>query len=258
MNSLKLHKKRFIALSIVLFIVTIFSLPCFGQYKGLQQGQAMVYYMDGSVFIGNIIEKNEFELILLVSTGDTLHLKPVFVKRVFDTNEVLIFRRGKYHRTDGFFGVIDFGVAPSPVVEGSLLLGKRIYEKYAVGAGAALSTTTLRLNGEWMWHDFHTYFVYGRYYLNHKQRRLFADARLGYGFPRNGGWNDPHSGGIHFQPGITLLFASRNNFRFFAGISQYMQYTSGEFFSWDPFIDYEGTYSLFYNRTIIKIGFQFH
>lgn len=223
------------------------------------QSNSIVHYDDGSVFIGKIVSKNDVGLVLYGSTMDTLNLIWDNIKRLHDGNDIILYNKGKFHKKSGFFGTLDFSFAPSTIItEGALIVGNRITPRYAVGAGAALSTTEVTIAGEWLWHDFHTYFGYGRYYLNQKKRRIFADARVGYGFPRNGGWNNEHNGGFHFQPGITMMFSSRTDYRFFISLSQYFQYTSGEFNGTDGFIsDYFARYDLFYNRTMIKFGFQF-
>lgn len=241
-----------------------FSTATFAQL--LDANRAIIYTHDGSVFIGHIIYSDELTVDLVAVTGDTLHIQKGLIKGYYRNSENMILHRGgKMHYTEGYFVSSTLGWGgnfdESPSFDWDLIVGKRLTKRVSVGIGTSLSLNSAVLPGlGWGWFDHHfmPIFGYGRYYLNDKKVRLFASSRLGYGFPTNIIWNDDHQGGLHFQPGVGIHFASRKSGRFIITLSQMIQQTGGSRTDLDVFSNpVNFNYTHWYNRTMLKIGVEF-
>ena len=223
------------------------------------ENQAIVYYKDGSVFIGKIVEDNATSIHIMVATGDTLHVAKKDIKRIFrSSRDVLIHRRGKMHYTSGIFvsTTMGGGLSDNASFDWDLVVGRHLNEKWSVGIGAATSTNSVwNFRGVNLDNNFIPIFAYGRYYLTNKRARLFAFSRLGYGVRSDWGWGDDHTGGVHIQPGVGIHFASRKALRFVITLSQMLQHTKGSRVDFDFLSNpINVNYNFFYNRTMLKIG----
>lgn len=220
---------------------------------------------DGSVFIGRIVFEDELNMDLLVVTQDTLHIQKGLIRDIRrNSKDIMLHPGGKMHYVGGIFYSTTVGWGgnfdDNPSADLDFIVGKRLNKRFSVGVGAALSLNSAVI-ANWNWIDTHftPVFAYGRYYLNDKKVRPFAFSRLGYGFKTNIFWNDNHTGGVHFQPGVGIHFASRKSARFILTLSQMIQHTKGGQNTFDVFSNPVSlNYSHWYNRTIFKIGVEFH
>ena len=230
----------------------------------LDAKRVIISLHDGSVFIGRIVQEDELNMDLLVITQDTVHIQKGLIKDIRrNSKDILIHSGGKMHYTGGPFFSINFGMggnlADNPSADLDVIYGQRINKRWSVGGGVALSLNSATLpSWQWITTHFMPVFAYGRYYINDKKVRPFAHARLGYGFRTNIFWNDEHTGGLHFQPGVGIHFASRKSSRFVISLSQMLQNTKGSTFNFDVFsnpVNFNSNH--WYNRTILKIGIEF-
>lgn len=166
----------------------------------------------------------------------------------------------KWHPTQGYFisstGGWGGNFSDIPSAEWDLVVGsirnKRLW--VGLGFGVNFNGVTLSRFGN-VFHHFVPVFTYGRYYLTDKKHRLFAYSRLGYGIPLPVWETEKHKGGLQFQPGIGIHFASRQLTRFLITIGQNFQYTEIDITNFDV----QGSpilrgHSQWYSRTILKIG----
>jgi len=226
------------------------------------ENKAIVYYQDGSVFIGHIVEEDALQMKVVVVTLDTITINKAFIKRILRNAEnVLLHQGGKFHYTDGNFVSASSGggLSEDESVELSLILGKRLNTKWSVGVGVAISNHSIwNFNGLWIDNGFIPVFGYGRYYLRDKKVRVFAAASLGYGIASDLGFGGNHSGGVYFQPAIGLHFASRKRARFIITLGQTLQRTKGTQWRWDSLgNEIVFDYKYLFNRTMLKIGIEF-
>lgn len=224
--------------------------------------KAIVHYKDGSVFIGNLVKQTPERVWVLLSTADTIRLQRSEIKKLKSSKDWIIYHKGRFHFTKGYFGQFHFGLAEDDqfniTTQINLIVGKRLDKKWSVGLGGGIETSDRKLGGDWVTHQFGTIFGYGRYYLSDSRIRTYVDSRLGYGFDISPSWMDPHSGGINMMPGIGLHFASKKDIKWYLGLGRYIQYTSGNSRFIGPFgLPVETDYKLWYQRTMIRIGFEF-
>ena len=243
-------------------MITLLLLSAFEGSTQTRNGHSIVKYVDGSKFIGKIISENEDNLLMVASTGDTLHLRQILVRSIQRPSDIILYNNGKYHWSKGPFATFTFGFTPSTYISNhvDLVVGYKFRQRYAAGLGVGIDYNDAEVAGLFMYHDFVSFFGYGRYSLGRQNARFFVDAKLGYGFANEDIWFEPHSfnGGIHFRPGIGMLLASRNKFRFLLGIHQYIQQASGRFTQLDlGGSQIEADYSLLYNRTMVRLAVEF-
>lgn len=219
----------------------------------------IIYLDDGSVLIGIVVEEELNQIVLVVITGDTLHIDKSL------TREMIRKIKGpKFHYTYGLFASFDLDLlSGSDNHQVDLILGYRINEKYSVGIGVGSHTNNTYFNGLWTGNTFKPIYAYARRYIPLiMKNKPFIFMKAGYGFVRNSdfGWFNQfkYDGGAYAQPGIGLNFASRKKFRMIMSLSQYFQYSSGEQHSIDVFgnlVDFE--YSGIRSQFTFKIGIEF-
>lgn len=224
--------------------------------------RAIVYYEDGSVFIGEILEEDRRFVRLVLATDDTIKVNKSFIKRTRYARDITIHQKGKFHFSRGFFMNLSYGVGFSSFNSSVLtdfVAGTRLSSKYAVGLGIGIHLHS-RFLGDFNWvsDQFTPVYLYGRYYPWNKRIKPFADISTGFGFSTNRGFGATHTGGFLFSPGIGLNFAARRNFRFLLSLNQMIQNTSGTDFAFDRFGNQvELDYRVWYNRTVIKFVLEF-
>ncbi|MEN0047049.1 MAG: hypothetical protein AAF806_08335 [Bacteroidota bacterium] len=246
-----------------LFVLCASAGQTFAQVK--MPPKAMVFYKDGSIFIGEIVRETSQEITLVISTLDTISINKNFIRRIRKTPQnIIVHNNSKFHYTKGFFAAIDvgFGLAENYTSQIDLTVGLRLNEKYSLGLGMGFHEYDSFLGNSWQsWirNSFMPVYAYGRYYPWKKRWRPFADLKLGYGVPLQTWWgNENRKGGPLFQPGIGVHFSSRKNFRLKISLSQAIQRATGTSFGWDNFnneVRYD--YRLWYNRTMLKVGWEF-
>jgi hypothetical protein len=244
-----------------LFIVMLFTriATCLAAQEYSDSKKLTVYYADGSVLVGEYLGSDKESLLLMLSTGDIVTLNKNQIDKVRDD---LSWRsKQRFHYTEGVFGVLAVGGMQSNWEAAShamITIGKRLNEKNSVGIGGGIAYADAYLADQWAFNEYVPIYAYGRHYMLGDRRRLYGEAKLGYGFASNiNGWNDEHSGGVLFQPGLGVHFASRSRFKFQVFINHVMYKTSGstrgsDWIGNQVFVDY----SLFYSRTVIGFGVE--
>jgi len=161
---------------------------------------AIVQYADGSVFIGQIVAEDEWQMSLVVVTGDTLHLAQSLIKRIHrNSKEILVHDRGKFHYKSGVFVSTTMGVGLSDNFSlslggeaVSLLVGEFpilfVTPKFSFpfnGGAFSVSTTLFTVPTN----DFSTGgFLQGSLTLGNRRDNFTVGTGIGYGF--SGGFND--------------------------------------------------------------------
>lgn len=249
-------------------LLTLFCLStclCFGQRRGSKKEttRAIVQYEDGSVFIGQIIEEGLLELKMVLTTQDTITLNKVYIKRIRRTDKNISLHGGaKFHYTKGLFYSLQFGGAfvdegDNETGQIEAIVGYRINKKVAAGIGFGNSYNSTFAFGTWIDANAIPVFAYGRYYPLDKKIKPFVAGKIGWAFPDQNTFSGDHQGGLLFQPEIGVNFASRRRMRFLITVGQQVQNIRGENLDFDAFGNrIESKYSLWFNRTVLKIGFE--
>ncbi|MEM8526067.1 MAG: hypothetical protein AAGG68_15620 [Bacteroidota bacterium] len=249
-----------------LFALCLCAGQTFAQVK--MPPKTIIFYQDGSVFLGEIIDENSQEISLIISTLDTIRVNKNFIRRIRRTpKDIIMHTNGKYHYTKGMFGGLEYGYGLSAnyTVQFDVIAGIHLDSKYAVGIGTGIHSYTSVFqspdnnNFNWITNNFFPLYAYGRYTPWNKRWRPYFDVKVGYGSPIQSWWdNNDRKGGLLFQPGVGLKFASRNNFRFKISLSQAVQRAVGTSFRWDNLgNEVQFDYRLWQNRTMLKIGIEF-
>ncbi len=244
------------------FVCCLFFLIITLQAAAQIRDNNIFHYQDGSVFIGNILEENSKRTKLRITTGDTISIAKVLVKKSY--RDLLYYPNGKFHFTKGLFFNYAVGLGGNNggvSFQIEAILGKHHNEKLDYGIGLIFHTSETRLvrnGGAWVAHDFLSPVLYTRYYPWSKKVRPFASLALGYSLPLQVGWQrNEGSGGLYMQPSIGLKFASKKLRRYYVSIGQFSQRTKGILnnndFLGNP-VEYN--YKLWLNRFVFKVGVE--
>ncbi len=208
---------------------------------------------DGSVYTGEIVSEDAFEIELKTDAIGIIYIPKNLVEKRKNSKDLLLVPQGKYHKKKGNFFAIDMGLGYG-VHQYSFRYGKRITPKIQLGVGTTFSFVTFDVpvfSQVQSWIQPH---IFGRYYINDKKWRLFADAKLGYGFQDLQGSSD----GIYINPGIGFEIANRKNMKWSLKLSQFIQDTSIRDFWIDSFNNpVELNSDILYNRTTLTVGISF-
>lgn len=239
-----------------IFILLTALLLCSTTYIEAQTKKSKtIYYDDGSVFVGNVISENDQQILLLATTGDTLHID----KNLIRGNRKKV-RRPKFHYEKGPWAALNIGISPD--FQSDLLVGYRLNAKYSFALGTGIRDIYSEANGIWNNSVFVPIYAYGRRYFGlEKNARPFVGLVAGYSFPVNSGFsfnNHEFEGGATFEPGVGISFAARGKSRFVMSIGQNFQYSTGSNTETDIlFNPIEIEYKRWYSRTVFKIGVEF-
>lgn len=219
-----------------------------------------IHLHDGSVFIGKVVEENFFQVILVATTGDTLHINKGLISKKFEKKD-----EPKFFYSDVFFGSIDLNHNPDyGAAQIDLMAGYRIDERYSFGVGFGIHQDMLTAGGLFATNRYKV--AYGtarRYFFLKKEIRPFVFTKAGHGFADNFtyGWEqNVHNGGFYSQTGIGLQFASRTKIRFFMSLSQHFQHTTGHqqsFINLPSNNPVNVAYDVWHSNVIFKIGMEF-
>lgn len=91
-------KHKLISLS-VLLLLSVFS---FAQHKRIHDG-AIIYLIDGSKLVGELVENNKSDLKLKLISGDVVTLLPKHRRKTYLPEEIVLFNGSKFHYQKGFF-----------------------------------------------------------------------------------------------------------------------------------------------------------
>ena len=223
--------------------------------------RAIVYYRDGSVFIGRIVAEDVFALQLAISTGDTIRVELNEARKVLrSTRDILVASRGKFFYTKGMFTSFGLGGGGGDDTATllDLMIGRRIDEKYSVAVGTGLHYYSFFFGNFWADTQFIPVYGYGRYYLGRKNTRPFVFATAGYGFPSGTLFFGNFAGGFQGRLGVGINWASRKKLRWLLTLSQTVQNVRGSAANTDPFNNLVlYNYDLWLNRVVVKLGLEF-
>ena len=252
-DSKGLRKKLFILVGLVF-------LACAAVAQGYDpKVKSVVSYHDGSVFRGTVFTDSGGNLKMVISTGDTISLNANLIKRIFDQEDYIVTKKNKYHYRNGIFSYtsVTFGTYDwdfSGQVHS--VAGYRYSDRLSLGLGVGLEGHDITVGDDWFYHRFLSSFGYGRYYLNDKNWRLYADAKIGYAFDLEPTFfaRNTSEDGFLFQPGLGVHIASRNKFKMHFGMSYAFLRTRGRGADWSGDIQYD--YQVWINRLVFSVGLE--
>lgn len=237
------------------------------QNRGSQRD--IIYYRDGSVFIGEIIVDYTPDVRIALITGDTITLNRSLIKRRIDGNDIIIYPKGKYHFTSGSYASFEVGFSFVDEDVTTLVcfqVEKIISEKIDLGLSFGVHSNSKILSSPngfvGFWLDSFTMPIVGqaKYYLNNQRIRVYGVGKLGYGFAISGGFNNSENqkGGLNLYGGLGLTFASKWNGKFFIELAQYTQKASGTIFETDfnlqpVILDYD----VWFNNVVFSYGLRY-
>lgn len=225
---------------------------------------SIVYLQDGSVYVGQIIQEDIFEVVMKTQALDTITINKAFVSKTVRAKEIIHVQDGKYHKTEGLFGAIEMAFSygnESHYTQLAAIFGNRMTRRFLLGGGIGLTQASINGNnigGLWFDHDFVQVFAYSRYYINDKKLRLFGEMKLGWGFSMDNNWGGNTSqGGFYANPGIGIEFANRKKLKWSIKLSQNLQQVSSQENWGDQFNPVRINLDHIYNRTSLSVGIQF-
>jgi len=247
----------------VLILTMVVSIDCFGQ----ESDEAMIYCRDGSVYRGMIVSENSKTIRIVTIENDTLSVSQANVKKVKRSGDYLFHSKGKTHDINGFFWAINIGFNAAGMFTGEeigsehfeLLFGWRFNKQWSVASGIGSEFNFNQIGGFSVQTNFSSFFLYGRYYFTDGRPRLFAYSRLGVGIGQSNETQTlDNAGGIQWQGGGGVHFASRKRARFIISLGYYMQKTNGTQFFLDGFgNEVKVDFDILITRPILKLGIEF-
>jgi len=236
-----------------------------GQYFNTEN-HSIVEYLDGSIFICELLEANGSFQPVILTNGDTLNLNLNLVKRIRRSEDIFLLNERKFHFKTGNFFDFKFGFNFGDGSGGTLIdLGynKKIKPNLNLGIGLGLHYNSHNFSNPgspwgWIWIDSNMIPVYvsGQYYISDKGARTFITANLGFANPVGDGWNNQLDikGGLHGRLGFGVEFASRSKRKLFIEVYQYAQQISG---SGVTFGDFGQPINYDFNLLGRRLGFAF-
>ncbi|MEQ8712409.1 MAG: hypothetical protein RIC80_05300 [Cyclobacteriaceae bacterium] len=224
--------------------------------------QVVIDYADGSLFQGTIVSATQNQLQMKLSTGDTINLNISMIDKMVNSSNHLIKRRGKFHYRSGYFGYTSIAGGSSNI-DGSfqfdLMAGYRLDERLSLGLGFAADIHDLTLGNSWTTLNFNPVYGYGRYYLNDKTWRLYADSKLGYAFANDTDFSEGHKGGLYFQPGLGFHIATKGKFKPHLSLSYLLLNAQGTSVDFSPWFGGQVThdFNVWYSRVMFRVAVEF-
>lgn len=235
-------------------------------YAQWSQDLVLAKYRDGSTYIGEKISESDGIINIRIITRDTIQIDRRFAKKVFDSNNAIIFSNGKYFETKGLFFDFSIGFNLFSEAQGvsshlDFILGYRLRPGLDVGIGLGSEFNEAKAAGFTFDTQFSSTFLYARYFVNKNRCRVFPFGRIGYGAAaeeQQEGIPNEYNGGIHIMYGLGLDFAAKKSARFQLHFGHYLQKTNGrEFFLDNLGNEVETNFDLMLSRFIIKFGVEF-
>jgi hypothetical protein len=231
---------------------------------------AIVKYKNGIYYVGEKIEEENDFVSLKLNTADTIQIDKNQLAKYYDSNNAIIFPNGKYFDTSRKFWSFSFGFNALGVLDSvdqrvsthlEIMYANRLTKNLNIGFGAGFEFNEARVSGFQFDTQFTSLFVYGRYYITNKPKRIFLFSRLGFGFSSEDnveGVSSEHSGGFNSLTGLGIHFASRKKSRFQLMIGFYTQKTNGrEFFLDNIGNEVQTNYDILIKRLMFKFGWEF-
>lgn len=246
-----------------LFIAVVGLVLIYSQASAQNQatGQVVIDYADGSLFQGTIISADQNTMQIRLTTGDTISMQLSMIKKMVNSGDHLMKRRGKFHYRSGYFGLVSVAVGGSSTdasAQFDAMAGYRLTERMTLGFGVAADIHDLTIGNSWSTFNYNPIYGYGRYYLNNSNWRLFADTKLGYAFANDTDFSEEHTGGMYFQPGFGFHIATKGKFKPLLSLSSLMLHTKGtstDFWSGPTPITHN--FNVWLSRVVFKIAIEF-
>lgn len=218
---------------------------------------------------GKIVSEGGYYLTFVTDKGDTLEIdfrdvKAIHIKR----KDITYYKNGRGHYNKGLFLSYMSGNRfheDSPILSRSLMIGHKFNRRVAVGGGLSLDLFFINFNDaidrEFI---FLTPFVYGRYNMLVKNKRLFASLRVGHGLGGGVQLNESrtnyYKANFNAMPSLGVVFASRRFFRFVFEYGLAIQHVDGEY---DSVANRGsvgrviGSFNTWMIRPMLKLGLEF-
>ncbi len=97
-------KHKLISLSVLLLLSVFY----FAQHKRIHNG-AIIYLIDGSKLVGELVENNKSDLKLKLISGDVVTLLPKHRRKTYLPQEIVLFNGSKFHYQKGFVFEMSYG-----------------------------------------------------------------------------------------------------------------------------------------------------
>lgn len=247
----------------ILFTSFLYS-NCFGQRTSKKE--SYVYLYDGSVYVGEILSEDLFEVSLKTKALKIVTLNKAFVKKIHSGKDVILTKKGKYHKKNKNFSTLDWMSGSNASGDGvtslNFLTGKRLTPRLELGLGFGFMSASTSTNDFWRSQQFFNLHAHGKKYFNDNTVRPYVDARIGYSAGLGGTWRGTYKGGLYVNPGVGIQLANRKKLKWSFRLSQVIQQTSGTdnlpWFGPDPnAADATINYKNWLNRTAFSIGINF-
>ncbi len=245
-----------------ILLATILSLQLCAQDRLPKDSRAIVYYHDGSVFVGDVIGDDGRYLQMVLSTFDTINVEIDAARRVLRaTEDILIRRGGKYHYIKGTFATLQVGGGgnfDSSTSQIDLYVGRRLNKKLSVGMATGFHYYSFSFGGLWEDVQYFPIHLYGRYYLGHRNVRPFGFGSFGHGFAAPTAFSGDFKGALGGRLGFGVNFSSKKKLRYLLTVSQNFQHAEGDRFNQDLFNnDIRYNYNLWLTRIVFRFGIEF-
>lgn len=251
---------------LVLIFVLIFGVNNINAQKDKDEKYGIYYTYSGSTYVANITDVTDDDIELTTNDGNTILLNKFNVRAHYPADEVTIHRKGKFHKTKGYFINWTLAVGAGGDEDGDdasssngVSFGYYLNKRFAVGAGVALDSHTGTLNGVIVDNSLVPVTAFGRWYLTHNTNRLFAYGAAGYGiaFEDNSRDSD-ETGGFTGKVGLGLHFGSIKKSKFLLKAGYQFQQAGGKQFSLDPFgNEISTTFDIRYQRFMLGFCVDF-
>jgi hypothetical protein len=254
--------KKLLVFNIVLF----FGINNANAQKDKDEKYGIYYTYSGSTYIAKITGETDEDVELTTNDGNSFSLNKFNVRAHIPGEELLIHRKGKYHRTKGFFFNWTLGVGAAGDEDGEqssssngLSVGYYLNKRIALGAGASSDVHNGEINGVNVDNSLIPITAFGRYYLSHNTNRLFAYGAAGYGIAfEDSGREGDETGGFIGRIGLGLHFGSIKKSKFLLKVGYQFQQAGGTELSGGPLGNEIITdYDIRYQRFMIGFSVDF-
>ena len=233
------------------------------------ENNSIVHLRTGSIFFGEILNIDGDVVQMRLLSGQEVSFSKWLVKKYLPADKILVFDKGKFHVTHGWFFNTDLGLNLGGIFDTEnqlvsshlhLIYGYNFNEKFSLAAGIGFEFHETEISGFRIDTQFNPLFLFGRYYFNENKKRLFTYGRVGYGFI--GGeeeFQNDNNGGVQYQAGLGIHFATKKRSNFVLTVGYHLQKTDGT----ENFIDSLGNeiqteYDIWIRRLMINFGIEFN
>ncbi|MFT5748318.1 MAG: hypothetical protein ACI920_003713 [Saprospiraceae bacterium] len=241
-----------------------------------QQNNSIFYMKNGSVYIGEVLNKETDTLQVHLMDGNDVQIFAPTIKRFLAAKNIKVFSDGRYNPTRGLFFQTGFGFNAESFGQEEeearisshlpFLFGWHVNSRWSAAGGFGFEFNEAEIAGFRVETQMTSLFLYGRYHLTERKRRPFLYARIGGAFTDGQLEENPedntqtrNTGGFQFQAGGGFQFSSRKNSRWILSLGYHLQKASGQ----QRFIDFAGgeviaDYDVWIRRMIFSVAVEFN